>query len=350
MFSRHVWRPLLDALRWLLPSYREWARGYEKRIAQIPHLRDYEGAKPSLWLPFVMDCMEPNIATDAINSDPLGFRYSIGKDGQKYSPHSPVKEPVSLFVGGSSAFGVGATSDRNTVPSILAARHGEPWYNLAVRGFNISQNLMQFMVFRSVLGDVRRIVIFAGWNEVHGFVMAPLFTRYYGSFHGFMQYFQTMNDDKVLITRKKIEFPERWMSLVMASVNKEKTKPYFIEQTRNMLSNWKFVSDALGADLIFLVQPISFCCPHVPTDEERRLFDAKTNVKSIKRTLAPFRDWFVGVLEDECTRLGIRFQDCNATFGKDVNLPLFIDPFHLTDHGNAAVADIIDTHLSASKD
>ena len=317
--------------------------------AQMPHIRDYEDAKPSFWLPFVMDSMEPNIGSAAMNSDPLGFRYSIGADDQRLSPDTKTEQPISLFVGGSTALGVGATSDRMTVPSILARRRLEPWYNLGVRGFTIAQNLIQFMVFRPEIGKVRRIVLFAGWNEVNGFIMSPLFTRYYGAFHGFMQYFQTMNDSKVDITRREIVFPRNWASLVRFSIDKEEVRPLFLEHTHNTLSNWKFVADGLGAELIFLMQPVSFCCPHDLTVQERRWFETKTNIAKLKNAVEPFSSWFVEALAEDCERLGIRFFDCNGTFGRELDVPLFIDPLHLTDQGNEEVAKIIDDILSSGE-
>ena len=339
-------RPMSEAAKWLLPSYRRWSKNYQEFAAQMPHIRDYEGAKPSLWLPFVMDSMEPNISTAAMNSDPMGFRYTIGANDQRLSPHAKTEQPVSLFVGGSTALGVGATSDRMTIPSLLAQGSGEPWYNLGVRGCTIAQNLIHFMIFRPEIGKVRRIVLFAGWNEVNGFIMSPLFTRYYGAFHGFMQYFQTMNDGKVDISRQEITFPKDWASLVRFSLDKEKTRPLFLEHMANTLDNWKFIADGLDAELIFIMQPSSFCCPHDLTEQEQRWFENKTNLAKLKRAVEPYTGWFADALVAECQRLGIPFRDCNKSFGKDLDRPLFIDPLHLTDQGNEEVVKIIDNVLT----
>ncbi|MFP6749688.1 MAG: hypothetical protein VCD66_19095, partial [Alphaproteobacteria bacterium] len=192
-----LFRPMKEGAKWLLPSYRRWHKSYGEFTAQMPHIRDYEGAKPSLWLPFVMDAMEPNLTTMAMNSDAMGFRFTIDGGGERLSPQSAVGQPVSLFIGGSTALGVGATTDAMTIPSLLTQGRGEPWFNLGIRGCTIAQNLIQFMVFRPQIGKVRRIVLFAGWNEVNGFIMSPLFTRYYGAFHGFMRYFEAMNGGKL---------------------------------------------------------------------------------------------------------------------------------------------------------
>jgi lysophospholipase L1-like esterase len=51
----------------------------------------------------------------------------------------------------------------------------------------------------------------------------------------------------------------------------------------------------------------------------------------------------------ECQRLGIPFRDCNKSFGKDLDRPLFIDPLHLTDQGNEEVVKIIDNVLTSGE-
>jgi hypothetical protein len=316
-----------------------------KISALAPHIKDYDSAKPSLWLPFVMDGMEPNLQSKAMNTDSMGFRYTFGDGNQKMSPQTKSDYPVSLFVGGSTAFGVGATSDGATIPSILARRRKEPWYNLGARGVTITQNLIQFMVFRSEIGSVRRIVLFSGWNEINGFLMAPLYTRYYGAFHGSMRYFQTMNRDKIEFSRKKISFPQNWATLVHSSIDKEISRPLLAEHFRNTLANWKFMADGLNADLIFLLQPVSFCSPHELVEQEILFFSQKKNISKLKRGAEPINGWFSELLAAECDHLGIAFRNCNETFGREVDVPLFIDPLHLTDEGNEEMANIVENVL-----
>ena len=342
-----VFYPIKEGAKWLLPSYRRWHKAYGNLLTQLPHIRDYEGAKPSLWLPFVMDAMEPNLSSTAMNSDPLGFRYSIDGSGQRLSPYTPLDSPVSLFIGGSTALGVGATTDATTIPSLLSQKRQEPWFNLGMRGCTIAQNLIQFMIFRPQIGRVKQLVLFAGWNEVNGFIMSPLFTRYYGAFHGFSKYFEAMNGEKVEISRKTISYPENWSSLISFSLDKEATRAQFLEHMRNILDNWKFIANGLVAELIFVLQPASFCVPHELTTEEQSWFENKSNLATLRRAAKSFEGWFAEALLAECQRLGIPFLDSNKIFGRDLNESLFIDPLHLTDQGNREIVKIVDNVLGS---
>ena len=317
-------------------------KSYEERMGLLPHLKDYEQAKPSFWLPFVMDTLEPNISSGAMNSDPLGFRYTIDARGEKLSPATDAEGPVSLLIGGSTVLGVGATSDRKTISSLLAARRNEAWLNLGVRGATLAQNFYQYLVFRSLIGPVRRIVLLAGWNDVTSFMMAPLFTRHYGVFHGFTEYFRTMNAPQVGFGRGHIDFPRRWSSLIEFSDGRDAVRSAFCEHIRDTLDNWKFVADGMGANISFVAQPMAFHCPHRLTPEELNWFETKTNIPTLKRAAQPYKDWHIGSLAEACVRLGIPFEDSNESFGESVDDSLFIDPMHLTDRGYEEMANLVE--------
>ena len=131
------------------------------------------------------------------------------------------------------------------------------------------------------------------------------------------------------------------------SLDKEATRAQFLEHTCNTLDNWKFVANALGAELIFVMQPVSFCAPHELTTEEESWFENKSNMAKLRRAAEPFEGWFAEALSAECQRLGIPFEDSNKTFGLNINEPLFIDPLHLTDQGNREIVKIVDNVLAS---
>tara|TARA_A100001037_G_C15123017_1_gene624823 strand:- start:304 stop:1242 length:939 start_codon:yes stop_codon:yes gene_type:complete len=312
-------------------------------------MSDYDSAKGSFWLPFVMDSIKPGITTDALNCSPLGFRYSINRLGKCIAPGDELQGPVSLLVGGSTVFGVGASSDELTVPSLLAKRRDENWFNLGTRGATLAQNLAQFMIFRQLIGPVKDIVILGGWNDVTVFQMAPLFARYYGLFHGFTLYFKTMNRSDVDITKREIIFPEQWSSLIKLSIDKQETRPFFREHMSNVLDNWKFVADGLGARIQFVAQPVSFCCPHDLTEMERQWFATKSNLTSFEQAAQSFREWYLDMLAEECGAVDMPFANSNDAFGEGVEEPLFIDPVHLTDRGNEEMATVIESTFPDSR-
>ncbi len=75
---------------------------------------------------------------------------------------------MRILVGGSSVFGVGATSDSSTLASLLWSRYARsaPWLNFGGWPFNSSQKVLLFTLYRHLLGQVSEIVIFSGVNAI----------------------------------------------------------------------------------------------------------------------------------------------------------------------------------------
>jgi Zn-dependent protease len=61
---------------------------------------------------------------------------------------------VNLFVGNSTAFGIGVTSDGKTLPSLLAKSTKETWLNLSFRTHTIRQNFITFSSVRDLIGTI----------------------------------------------------------------------------------------------------------------------------------------------------------------------------------------------------
>ena len=64
------------------------------------------------WAPYLMFFNQPNFRSSVVNTDSRGFRFSgmMGKGDNLTKSKS-----VNIFSGGSTAFGVGSTSDKNTI-------------------------------------------------------------------------------------------------------------------------------------------------------------------------------------------------------------------------------------------
>ncbi|MEK8174279.1 hypothetical protein NKH77_50610 [Streptomyces sp. M19] len=74
---------------------------------------------------------------------------------------------VSVLLGGSPAFGFGASCDEETLASHLAAGpDAVPWLNLACNGFNSTQELITFLLHRHQLPVIRDIVVMSGLNNL----------------------------------------------------------------------------------------------------------------------------------------------------------------------------------------
>ncbi|NDA37698.1 MAG: hypothetical protein EBX80_04140, partial [Acidimicrobiia bacterium] len=94
-------------------SVKKSRAAVERRNLIVPQMRDYDelGMRQE-WVPHLMYFHPRNVALKSVTTDEFGFRNTTGvKPGA----------PTALLVGGSSVFGIGATSDATTIPSLLNA-------------------------------------------------------------------------------------------------------------------------------------------------------------------------------------------------------------------------------------
>src|SRR5260370_10711396 len=116
-----------------------------KRYELTPQMRDYDAFNNPAhrrYVPYLMYFNQVSFASRSINTDQCGFRISTGPDGSKASAGGRLPPgPLRLVVGGSTALGLGSTSDSTTLPSLLWTRYApsEPWLNFAAWSFNPTQ-------------------------------------------------------------------------------------------------------------------------------------------------------------------------------------------------------------------
>ena len=148
----------------------------------------------------------PNVRSSTVNTDELGFRitnfngfdYSIGGD-ELYS------NDVSFIVGSSTAFGVGATSDRMTLSSLLSQKSGRLFLNLGGRAFGSTQELILFNQVAHKYPRINDVIIFSGLNELY----LSRFRQsggYFGSFYFAEQFKDSMNQSILSPKRKLLKF------------------------------------------------------------------------------------------------------------------------------------------------
>jgi hypothetical protein len=120
-------------------------------------MRDYDelGMRQE-WVPHLMYFHPRNVALKSVTTDEFGFRNTTGaKPGA----------PTALLVGGSSVFGIGATSDAMTIPSLLNTATKYSWLNFGGRAFNSTQEaiLVHLSNTKKIEGP---IVVMSGANNL----------------------------------------------------------------------------------------------------------------------------------------------------------------------------------------
>jgi len=121
---------------------------------------------PHEFRPFVMFVNAENYSTSVVNTDKFGFRKTFYKDRligldeiKKYT------EKQNIIVGGSTAFGMGSTSDNNTIHSYLS-KFGNFCFSLGVRAATSQQELILYLQFKRYFNKIKNIIIISGLNDL----------------------------------------------------------------------------------------------------------------------------------------------------------------------------------------
>lgn len=329
---------------------------------QMLHYADrlYEDGKLH-WLPYVMFFQPANHRSPVANTDRLGFRISRSDHGEASVGGAPPVGPVNVIVGGSTAFGVGATTDVATVPSRLWSTHAPeyPWLNFGGRGHNSAQELINFLLHRHLLPEVRNIVLFSGLNNL-GLARLPERLRgEHGAFYNCNEFIEIMYE---------LHRPPRAWGLSRL-LNRDRSGPsaqydpppvppaaeqveIAAELTLQHLASWRLLADSLGATLSFALQPLATWARDRPAPPEQLLFDELDELFSFSGLYGDITPPQVGhdyaaALRAGCERVGVRFVELGPLLA-DAVAPddwIFVDRAHLTDLGYDVVAALLARHL-----
>ena len=342
-FKRRYWRSTR------LPSMKPPRPLSLETRELLPHLDDYRAMFQIFWLPFVMNSTYPKVRTPTVNTDGHGFRYTINDSGDRMSPEAVPKGPKNLLLGASVAFGVGATSDAMTVPSMLSASRNEAWLNMAGRGFVFAQNLVQMLFFLPRIDPLKEVVLFGGINDINQYFLTPLFPRIYGCYHESQYFFERMNAQFKQTAHDTYEIPADFDRCFKEIRNPDRDREAFEESLRNTLSALKLVSQAKGARFSLVLEPVIHWMARKLSPEEERLMAQKSKPKTRfeRRVGDAYRDWYAAFLMRTCEELDIPYLDLNRHFQDDrvEGDWLFIDNVHLTDAGYKEATRLIDQLL-----
>ena len=92
-----------------------------RRAELVPQLRAYGQLERVLW-PIVTASAEAGFASDELNTDSRGHR--VTRNGEQTARSDDAPPDAAFVIGGSYAFGVGASSDAGTLPAASGAEPG----------------------------------------------------------------------------------------------------------------------------------------------------------------------------------------------------------------------------------
>jgi len=302
------------------------------------------------WVPYLMYFHRPNYSSDVVNTDSRGLRVTY-KGSNKISDFKNIdNESIGLFVGGSSAFGVGATSDRETIPSILNSISSYVWLNFGGRTFNSTQELLLFMFNYQHIDNIKNIIIFSGTNNIILHYLSKGYPKETGPFYYWSEYNQKMNTKSISLRRKLIEsilpLPKREERSNKHNKNEREDLLYVLK--RDILI-WKLFTDSLGIKLCYILQPLANWVHKRLSKEEELIFkeldsSSVNNWRLVKDGVSYDQYlWFKDSIKEICESNRVSFFDINEAISKMRldDVWLFVDRGHLTDTGNRIVVDIL---------
>jgi hypothetical protein len=328
-------------------------------------MRDYDAMKDPgqrRYMPYLMYFHRTDFASQAVNTDRSGFRISTGPDGVKASAAGHIPPgPVRILAGGSTALGVGASSDSSTLASLLWSRYAPsgPWLNFGSYCFNPTQEALLFTLYRHLLGNVDEIVIVSGIN-------AAILARFpewqqgdHGAFFFCGEYFEKMEELRERSRGNSKFFGRRGGrnagSATIATLDDvRRDTPMVIgsaaEMTLRQLDIWRRMA---GPDtrISYVFQPMTRWMGRTPAPQEKVLFEENDRNSELGAweevygdiATKEFGQAFAAALRVGCEKQGVRFFDLNPVVAEATTQQdwMFVDRVHYTDTGHDIVARVM---------
>jgi len=319
--------------------------------------------------PHTLHVHESGYRSGTINTDALGLRYSHCTGKRFSAAERGGTARVNLLVGGSTALGIGASSDEHTVASQLSILTGEVWLSLAGCGLNASQELLLFLTHQHRLGEVGHVVVLSGLNTLahealgevltgpHELQHAKAHQGYLHSFNEGLQPTSPARRDSLWQRLGQALAPRRQEQGLGWSLSPpEKRLARAADSIGRTLRQWERMLADSHATLTFILQPLlPWCRETLPAGEQAML-------AAVERQPANFDRLLDGAFDSQLHMAFFRriksqadpvpCYDMNSmlssspVFGAD----LFIDRLHLNDLGNNALAKVITAKLGLAQE
>ena len=334
-------------------SVKKSRAAVERRNLIVPQMRDYDelGMRQE-WVPHLMYFHPRNVALKSVTTDEFGFRNTTGaKPGA----------PTALLVGGSSVFGIGATSDAMTIPSLLNTATKYNWLNFGGRAFNSTQEaiLVHLSNTKKIEGP---IVVMSGVNNLTRSLMSGSFSKMFGAFFHQGLFELQMRSAAVsnralarqLIAglRERFGFGKKQHSQDASNPSHSKTASYDAMLTvfERDCEYFQMLAQHNSTSASFVMQPFAPWIQKSLTTQETELFklldQEAEGFSRVLSELAERKQQYTQDLQAICARTGMKFVDLNTASELQKPEWLFVDRVHLTDAGYSVVAKLLVRDLS----
>ena len=322
--------------------------GLARRYELVPQLRDYERL-PSEWVPYLMRRTRGGVRSACCNTDAHGFRLTRTVEGRliDYDQFRELPAPKGLLVGGSLAFGVGASSDSTTLASLLNQLTPLTWCNFGCRTFNATQEALLGLLYRS---DAQEIALVSGLNNLITHPLSGYFVPGLGSFCEDYRFHQGMRlqERPLSIFAMSGQWLRRRMDHLVPRTPDALDNPdsyqRLLEVVARDMDLWCLIRDSRHCRVSYFLQPCALWVRKTLSPEEAELFAIldraggrpwKALMHFLRNCYPRYRD----DLRSLCEERDIPFEDLNAAC--PMQGWLFCDRAHLTDEGSRIFASRI---------
>ena len=302
------------------------------------------------WKPFLMNLQKVNFRSDVVNTDLFGLRFNKTIESNSIFETKKNEKKKAALVGSSTVFGVGATSDIFTIPSVLSDVSNIHYYNIGGRAYSGFQEIILFNSLINNFKDIEEIILFSGLNDIfldryideYDQVLGPMFFN--------NQFYNLMNKGSQTWKKKIIE---NMLEFFKKKQKIEPTKKKNIKEIiKRNLKCWSIIRAGLNTKLCFFLQPFANWCNRELSNEEKIIFgeldkiSVKTN-KTLQRMDITLYNEFKLFIKNICNEYEIKFFDCNDYLSdKQFDRKwIFVDRVHLTDMGNKNIANFIKSKI-----
>ena len=316
-------------------------------------MREYDAMPAASYPPYTLLSNTYNYSSKSINTDRYGFRKSLYQGELKDSDYFKGLESVSLVVGGSTVFGVGATSDIKTVSSLLHLSTGRAWLNLGIRGAVSIQEYISLILHITDFKKVDEIFFLSGVNDLYR-NMSDSSTSVYD------KRFSYQNDLLSLYSPKRITYSylkslfstksfheiltqDNWESNEVEFKQEASLEVFEKQYLRNFIL-YSALAKELNCAVVFGFQPFFHCAKSKGTIREltaikrTERLQYNTNWDEVKDRINKNITIASNMFSDLCMKYEFQYIDYNQFFDDDVDY--FVDSVHLTDDGNKKITEV----------
>ena len=299
--------------------------------------------------PFVMFFNSSNYKSKIVNTDEIGFRLNYHNNNLETLSNFFNQENVTIVIGGSLVFGFGATSDNNTISSILSKKTNKIYLNFGGTAFNSKQEILLFLNFFQNFKKIDKVIIVSGANDLYLNLIND--EDEWGNFF-FKKKYQDIFDRYKNRNNFYYKFNYLLNKFKKQNNNTKIYKVNFTKLYNNYSQNlklWSNLSNSFDFKIHFFLQPLAIWTKKKLSDEEEKIFNILDNSNDLAHIIlketSKIENYlkFSKMLESLSKEINIDFTDLNFKLNqsKNLNKSLFVDRIHMNDLGYNEISKLI---------